>query len=197
MVDTKAGFVIVDALVDVMPGKDENDPQHVQPIFMGLRDIAEQTRAAIVVIHHFNKSGGYRGSTAIEAAADLMLGVRKSGNTQTFTSTKARDTDAVGFSALMNFGEGIFNLSPIHTSGPSEEFPQSERYVLRYLSEHGPSLTAAIVSQPDGCSGDRARQAIHTLKDKSLVQRIDPGGPGTKATYDLTDLGKKAANENL
>jgi RecA-family ATPase len=69
--------VIVDALADVMPGRDENAVKDTAPIFLTLRKIAEETQCAIIVIHHSNKTGGYRGSSAIKGAIDLLLSVEK------------------------------------------------------------------------------------------------------------------------
>ena len=92
---TRAGLVIVDALADIMPGADENAVKDVQPVFMNLRRVAELTKAAIVVIHHSNKQNGYRGSTAIKGAVDLMLMVESTPESKyvTFTVEKARDIE--------------------------------------------------------------------------------------------------------
>jgi len=61
-----ARMVIVDALMDLMPGADENTVKDVLPVFMRLRKIADDTGAAIVIIHHSNRGGSYRGSSAIK-----------------------------------------------------------------------------------------------------------------------------------
>ncbi|MCX6065491.1 MAG: AAA family ATPase, partial [Chloroflexi bacterium] len=90
---TGARFVVIDALADVMPGRDENAVQFVQPVFIALRKVAELTQAAIVIIHHSNKAGGYRGSTAIKGAVDLMLQVESQPESPNidFKTEKARD----------------------------------------------------------------------------------------------------------
>ena len=64
----------------------------------------------------------------------------------------------------------------------------------RYLDEHGSRTIADITSHADICSSSSARQAIYALADKVLVHRTDGGGPGSRATYGLTDLGKVAAS---
>jgi hypothetical protein len=192
--DTGARFVVIDALADIMPGRDENAVKDVQPVFMALRAIAETTGAAIVVIHHNNKSGGYRGSSAIKGAVDLLLTVDKAGDVLTFTADKARDVDreSVKFAARCNWGEGVFNLSPhaITQTGPT--FNKSQEYVLRYLSEHGPSLLVDIQTHADTCSENGAKQAVYALSSKGLLARVDDGGPGERATYGLTEQGRAA-----
>lgn len=65
VLELDAKLVIIDALADVMLGGDENAVKDTQPVFANLRFIAELTGAAFIVIHHANKLGGYRGSTAI------------------------------------------------------------------------------------------------------------------------------------
>ena len=110
--ETNAGLVILDALVDVMAGGDENAVSDVQPVFVGLRRIAEMTHSAILVIHHTNRTGGYRGSSALKGAVDTMLIVQADGDLLTFKTEKARDIEFTTFHAITNFGQGTFNLSP-------------------------------------------------------------------------------------
>ena len=72
--ETEAGLVIIDSLSSVMDG-DENSKQDTQPVFTNLRHVAELTGAAIIVIHHSNRAGGYRGSSAIKGALEAMVQV--------------------------------------------------------------------------------------------------------------------------
>ncbi len=192
--DTAARFVVIDALADVMPGRDENAVKDCQPVFMALRSIAEVTQSVIVLIHHNNKTGGYRGSSAIKGAVDVLLTVDKAGDVLTFTADKTRDVDPenVKFAARLNFGAGVFNLSPhaITQTGPT--FNKAQSYVLRYLSEHGPSLLADIQAHADTCSDNAAKQAVYALSSKGLLARTDAGGPGERATYGLTTDGRAA-----
>lgn len=192
--DTAARFVVIDALADVMPGRDENAVKDVQPVFMALRSIAEVTQSAIVIVHHNNKTGGYRGSSAIKGAVDVLLTVDKAGDVLTFTADKARDVDpeSVKFAARCNWGAGIFNLSPHAVTQTGPTFNKSQAYVLRYLSEHGPSLLADIQAHADTCSDNAAKQAVYALSSKGLLARTDAGGPGERATYGLTTDGRAA-----
>lgn len=97
---THAKVIIIDSLADIMSGKDENSVKDVQPVFLALRKISEKTQSAIIVIHHKNKNGGYRGSSAIKGAVDLLLTVKKSGsNGIEFNIEKTRDTEPYKFGA--------------------------------------------------------------------------------------------------
>lgn len=193
IVETGARFVVVDALADLLPGRDENSVKDMQPGFMALRAIAEATDAALVVIHHLNKSGGYRGSTAIKGAVDLLLTVEKSGDVLTFKSDKARDVEAVAFASAMNFGPDMFNLSPAVVAAARPTFTKSESYVLRYLQGHGQSPKSDIENHADVCTSGTARNALYALTNKGYCKRIDDGAQGNAAIYALTTQGEEAA----
>ena len=105
---TGARLVIIDLLVDIMPGADENAVKDVQPVFLALRKVATVTHSAIGLIYHANKAGGYRGSTALKGAVDLMLMVDKKADLPNIDlrSEKARDTEPFNFAAAMHFQDG-------------------------------------------------------------------------------------------
>ena len=193
IVSTKARLIIIDALADVMPGRDENAVKDVQPVFLSLRRIAEDTQAAIILIHHSNKGGNYRGSTAIKGALDLLVSVesRTGSDEITFKTEKARDAIASSLGASANFMTDMFWLRP-STASASQEFNKGQRYVLRYLLANGTSPMNDIMSNADSCSERTAKNSVYSLADAGFVARTNEGGQGTKATYDLTDKGREA-----
>lgn len=195
IINTKARLVIIDALADVMPGRDENAVKDVQPIFLSLRRIAEETQAAMVIIHHANKGGNYRGSTAIKGAVDLLLSVEsKTGKNEiTFKTEKARDTIASSFAASANFMTEKFWLIPSTTTPTLGIFSKGQRYVLRYLLANGESSMKDIMDKADSCNTTAAKNGVYELAEKGLVKRVNDGGRGVMAIYDLTDKGKKDA----
>jgi DNA-binding HxlR family transcriptional regulator len=191
----KMQLVIIDALADVMLGKDENSVKDVQPIFTELRRIADDTQAAIIVIHHSNKNGGYRGSTAIKGALDVMVSVEsKSGSDEiTFKAEKNRDYKESDFTASISFMADMVWLSPSTASATQKALGKGQRYVLRYLLENGASDLDAIKDNADSCSPGSAKNSVYNLVDFGFIQRVDGGGTGVKAVWDLTDKGKEAA----
>ena len=194
---TEAKLVVIDALADVMLGGDENSVRDVQPVFHRLRQVAEVTGAAIVVIHHSNKTGGYRGSSAMHGAVDLMLKMdsRTGENYIAFDVEKARDVEPHKFAAAANWGDDMFNLTVASAIQSTDRYSKSERYVLRYLEEHGDSDMAAIKSHADSCSEESARRAVYSLADKGQVERKDTGGPGARAVYGLLDSEEEELQE--
>lgn len=192
----RAGLVVIDALADIMAG-DENSKQDTQPVFNALRRIAESTNAAIILVHHANKGGGYRGSTAIKGSVDLMVRVEsESGKTSiNFTSEKARDELPQTWGAVAAWitdderGDR-FILRP----GDTEEnlhFTKAENYVLRFLEDNGASAKSAIKAGADICSERAAESAIYSLTSKRKIYRTNPNerGQGVEAVYALKDGG--------
>ena len=195
IINTGARLVIIDALADIMPGRDENAVKDTAPIFLSLRKIAEETQAAIIVIHHSNKTGGYRGSSAIKGAIDLLLSVEKKNdsNNLTFKTEKARDTTAGAFAATMNFDGDQFWLSVSEFEKTAQAYSKGERYVMRHLLENGESSVKDISDHADTCAATTARNSVYALADKGIATRTNGGGKGVDATYKLTEAGRALA----
>jgi len=192
IIDTDARFVVIDALVDVMPGGDENAAGDVHRVFMGLRTIAAETDAAILVIHHTNKAGGYRGSSAMFGAVDALLTLKKTDKYFKFNLTASHDCEPFKFAAVGYWQMGAFNLVDVELVPEVVRLPKSHTYVLRFLAENGPSTTPTIQAHADTCSANTARLAVYKLTDKGLLERIDDGGRQSTATYALTETGREA-----
>lgn len=195
-----AGLVIIDSLADIMPGADENAVKDVQPVFLNLRRIAEATQAAILVIHHANKQNGYRGSTGIKAACDLMLMVESKPESKyiTFSAEKTRDIEPKTFTAVANFAKdsGQFWLSSTEVN-PRVHYNKGQRYVLRFLLERGDSELDDITINADICAPATAKTAVYALVESGHLKRTDDQegrtGRGNKSRFDLTEKGRTAA----
>lgn len=200
-----ARLVIIDALADVMLGGDENAVKDTQPVFHGLRMVAEATGAAILVVHHSNRGGTYRGSSAIPGAVDVMLELTRQNDSQivNVATAKNRDGEPLKLSAAMRWTDGCFDLVPVPTAkDPVPALPansksvtsKSQRYVMRYLTEHVTATIEEIMTHADSCTPDTARHAVYELADKRKVRRCDQGHKGDSATYELV---KSGDNEQL
>ena len=184
-------LIVIDALMDLIPGADENKVQEVLPALKIMREIAEVTNSCALMLHHTNKIGEYRGSSAIAGKVDVLLKMEREAesNTAKFSFTKARDVEANDFTATMNFMGDRFWLSEggtVADKGP--RLSRAHQYVLDYLKSHADASMEDITSHADSCSENSARQAVYGLCKLKLIRRTDGGGNGVKATYDLSKI---------
>jgi len=90
------GLVVIDTMARCMPGGDENSAQDVGRVIAGADQVRQHTGAAVLVVHHTQKSGELeRGSSALRGAADAMFALANDEGTLTLTCTKQKDAPAV------------------------------------------------------------------------------------------------------
>lgn len=109
---TAARLVVIDNLGVVTGNTDENTGE-MATVMSQFRQLAEDTGAAIVLIHHQRKGNGLtgragdnlRGHSSIEAALDLALAVEREEYSETVQvkATKMRGPDVLPFSAYFTF----------------------------------------------------------------------------------------------
>lgn len=197
IIKAKARLVFLDALVDCVVDAEENSAKEMQPFFMALRRIANKTRAAIIVIHHTNRVGDYRGSSALKAAVDHMLMV-KMGNrgdnsmSLNFESVKNRHGGRLRFSARANFSDDAFRLERTETTSKKGlQFGVGKLHVLRFLSGREQAEMRDVKAAATTCKPNTAYNALHDLRHQGFVERCNEGGSGQEAIYCLTDQGRK------
>lgn len=185
-------LVVMDALADLMPGGDENTVKDTHPVFQRLRWLAEKHQCAIIVIHHSNRQGKYRGSTAIMGAVDLMLMVEseKDSTTIKFSTEKARDTEPQTFAAQIIFNEVDHSARLICTEAPKRlaRFSQSECYVINWLKAHDNRDWVVNIknnAEANGCAPATAERAIYRLQERGYLARCNDGKPGERAMVEL------------
>jgi hypothetical protein len=181
-----AGLVIFDALADLMNG-DENTKQDTQPVFNALRRIAEKTGAAILVIHHANKTGGFRGTSVIKDAPDILIQAESDPDSPfiNFKTEKNRNGKPARWTMYANWSPDSFYLSA--TDPKEKPMGKGEEFVLQFLTEHGESEKDAICGSAKHCAPSTARDAIYSLLDKGKIFRSNPDeNDKVKAIYALS-----------
>lgn len=191
--EAQAGLVIIDSLVMLAAGADENNVRDMAPVMQALRGIAEYTRAALVVIHHTNKGAGdYRGSTAIAGAADLLIVMTTEQQDDEdkllqFDIKKARDIPAGKFTGLAQWAaDGGFTLTAQAGPGRASSYGKGEGFVLEFLrgANGQPVLSSEIYAAAAHAGNtpkpDTIKKAITRLKAAGELQSDDhPGKPST------------------
>jgi RecA-family ATPase len=96
-------LIIFDTLARCSVGIDENSVEGMGTAIQGIDRIRELTKACVMVVHHSGKPdkdgyATYRGSTALEGAADTMMQlVREKGSETRLTLSCYKQKDAVKF----------------------------------------------------------------------------------------------------
>lgn len=191
MANVAPALVIVDALADIMPGGDENEVKDTHLIFQKLKYLAHRHNCCVVVIHHSNRAGGYRGSSAIPGVVDVMLKLESKPRTGDllFTIEKNRDGEEDSFGAEIVFDKAmaaVCLVSQTATRARQSHERASIQHVLEYLkTAGGGAYVDDIVANPAICSPAAARAAIYVLARQGRIARTDKGGRGSRAYYEL------------
>jgi hypothetical protein len=184
-----ARLVVFDSLLNFVEsgssGNAENDSVAMGNLFAVLRQIACECQCAMILLHHVNRAGGYRGSTAIKDESDGLVILSRADDSDVihFKSEKSRDYQPFKFAARLNFEPGSFNLSPCDAPADVQRIRPSDEFVLRYLQEHPTATIEEVASNADVCSPRAAQLALYRLVKLGQVYRTNAGGRGVKACY--------------
>lgn len=191
-----AGLIIIDALINVMPGSDENNVLSVQPVLANLRRLAREANATVVVIHHTNKQGIFRGSTSLSSGVDHLLAVESAAqdNLVQLATIKARDIEPVSITARCNFQPSTFALS-LTEDLPKVKLGSSARALLSRLAQLGSATPAQLSTSK--LTSSTTRSLIRELVAAGLIERTNPGTRGTPAQYSLTSRSQNSLGLSL
>lgn len=189
---TGAKLVIIDALADIMLGGDENSVKDTQPVFAGLRKASEVTGASFIVIHHSNKLGGYRGSSAIAGAIDNMVLIESKPESDviTFKTEKVRDGVPMNFAGLARWREEGFSMSPSeYIAGFT--ITKAQQFTLDYFEDKGNSTLAELVDHAGGLYAlETLKKSVQVLINRGLLERKNEGGKRIEAIYGVRNNDK-------
>jgi len=190
-------LVIIDALVDVMTG-DENSAQDVNPVMRGLREITAATGTAIMLIHHSNKSGGYRGSTALKGAVDVLLiatqeKLTNDGVLVHMAVDKMRDARATTMDFALAWDKDGFTLNPYRPADRLRDSLKEDEYSILLALKAGRKRMEELVQQTA-----LSKSAIHSRLRYRLAPFIEKiQGPNNVYFYALNEDGEDAlSNED-
>ena len=110
-------LLVLDAQIDFLAaaGLDENDPSEVQRLFNALRPLADAYQAAVLLLHHDNRNGEYRGASSMPGAVELRVAMASKARSPVieFDVKKARDMEPTAFAASIEFGHALAGGDPI------------------------------------------------------------------------------------
>jgi hypothetical protein len=87
-------LIVLDTLARCAVGLDENNAGDMGTFADALGDLARATGAHVLTVHHNNKNGDYRGSSALPAAVDTHLALERHKESDAVTLTTEKQKDA-------------------------------------------------------------------------------------------------------
>lgn len=133
--DTPPALIVVDTLARNFGGN-ENAAEDMGRFIAACDRLRLATGACVLIVHHENKLGGYRGSSAFAGAMDTMIEAKREGTAVTLACKKQKD-------------DGEFE--PIHLAAHMVELGISDR--------HGRPVTSLVLQPTDVAFVQRQRQA--------------------------------------
>lgn len=171
MIDTvNPKFVVIDTLASAKTGKtDENAAGQMADILNGLQNLAHKRNISILLVAHHRKDvtgdpgGDLRGSSAIAAAADMLISLIRKAPTYSL-SVEGRDIADAEY--RMDFEEYRWKLK-----GDAREMAKSEaeQQIFETLARIGES-DAGQVAKEAGCHRTTAMRHLKDLEFQRKVQ---------------------------
>jgi hypothetical protein len=198
-------LLVIDNLGVISAGADENTRDMITVMCL-LRSMAENTGAAIIMIHHKTKNAPQRsrtgntlrGHSSIEAALDLALMVtRPEGSPSIMVqSTKSRDVDVLPFGALFTYKhqEGTTELATAGFFGETlpavmGKHSQIDETIIEILASLPTSPNQKVLV--DMVKGELPKVGINAIRERldALVMEKKvmetAGGSGRPTIYSL------------
>lgn len=199
MLEHDVRLIVVDNLGVVSGDADENSGDMVGVMSM-FRQLAEETNAAVILIHHQRKGNGsigragdsLRGHSSIEAALDLALLIEREelADTISIKATKVRGDDVLPFSATFSKSKDDYGeLSTARFFGIANDDTRSdyaiEREILAALidtSMNKTELAKAVKDQLPDIGQNRIRDRIDRLAKENRLH-VANGKHNTEKIY--------------
>ena len=173
-------LVVIDTLARATAGADENSVKDMSRAVAACDSIREASDAAVMLVHHTGKDGSnYRGSSAIEGAADTMLHlVRRDDGSIELRCSKQKEAEefdpipvqleSVGPSAVITQGQSVQGFV----------LDAARSQLTSILSRHpGTWMSASQIHAEAGSPGSlrTAQRHLTHLFEAGMIERGDSG----------------------
>jgi nucleotide-binding universal stress UspA family protein len=198
IVETGARLVVFDSLRVLSSGAKENVSDEMEPIITALKQLARETGAAVVLVHHRGRSeeSDFRGSSVILDQCDLLFTLaREKGDPEGRTRRKVttikcrvdEEPEPRWVAIEADSARGLVFVNEAESyDGPGRPRDDLRDQVLEQLGGIGrsqASIARAVGRDPKDQS---VRRVLRDLEDDGLAVRADDGWRGVSA---LTPLG--------
>lgn len=154
----------------------ENDMEYARPILL-LNEIARDFNITIVLIHHSNKAGSIRGTTAITNSVDLELKIEKdpqdqSGEHRLLTIGKTRMRRPAQYKFLVDWDTNEWHFIEETGEENNSLTSSAKDALLKFLRENrGVCYECEELAEVIGSSIGNTRKVAATLAADGLIQK--------------------------
>lgn len=204
------GMVVFDTWATATAGGNENAAGEVGTALERAGWFRDDLGAAVLFVHHDGKSGGYRGSTAIDGYGDTRIHATRTddGAIQLVTESQRDHLESTWYGrletqdwgALDSDGDPVTsaafvyepNYEPPRTGGGTDRFVREQRVQLGVLE------VLRVVRDRPGCTGNWIRQRVDggvTTVNGYLAEAVELGlirvsaGTNKSKIHTVTELG--------
>ena len=173
------GLVVIDSLSKYWDVTDENDAAQVTAAMRPIRQLAEDTDAAVVLIHHNRKSGGedgvdIRGSVAIHATVDVAISMKRDKDHETRRYLEATSRhDETPRKLVVEFEDGVFRALGTASEVKSRE---NQSRLLEVLTDE--PLTIDEISEASELSKPVTQRTTRQMFKNNTISRVGTGKRG-------------------
>ena len=180
-----ARLLVVDNLQVTKGSANENDSREMGPVVTAYRWLSERVGCAVLLIHHLNKQGGYRGSSAIENLVDYMPFVEREplSNDVVVRAGKCRDAPIEPFAARYEYTHkpdstelqtAKFTRIPVQGHTGDGAIAQGILDVIdAHPGEGRTEVVARVQGALEGAGRNRVRAVLDSLMNRGqIVEKI-------------------------
>ena len=193
-------LIIFDTLARCAVGADENSAKDMGIVVSNADLVRRQTGATVLFVHHTGKDrNGMRGSSAVYAACDTVLGLEMSDNIITLEVEKQKDSSnpdpwrlSMRVIPLPDIEDSscVLNLAVNVLSEPAHKLTKAQRAIMDALASK--ALNPATFGELKADTGFSDQTVSRTLRTLIAWDYVDFGGAAAKSgnkRYTLTPYG--------
>lgn len=198
--DKRPCFMIVDTLARAMIGLNENDTREMGMFIKSVETVMEELDLGVLIVHHTNKLGGMRGSSALNGALDSVLKLDKADQVISVWNSYDRG----GKNKHREEAPALFfRLRPLEVEGKDEavlipsakvidtvdedNLSDNQISILQVLARHKDGITPNDIASQTNIHRATVYRNMEKLTDAGLVK--NQSGLGL---FLLTDKGNEA-----
>lgn len=160
-------LVVIDTLATAAIGADENDAGEMQLVIDGAQKIRDAFGAVVLLVHHCSKQGDSRGSTALRAAVDFALKLKKGFEGNTLVADKFRDAEPFSDQGFRLYG--YESSACVEWTGPVQASSSPANAIIDVLNRADSGLPSRLIAEMSGVAQQNVLTILRKMEGQGLV----------------------------